>query len=168
MFCFRIKRKLYEFLEGNLSPAEAEKIKIHLARCAKCAQEYKQMRQVLSLVSQKKVPQPSAEFWAKFDQELEEKLAKERVLPQEIKLRPQYLPRMSLRPAFALATVFALLISLSFYLFGGLPTKGRLTALNDERLVNDLEIIEDLTDGFVILDDADFLVDELSLLEELS
>lgn len=168
MFCFRIKRKLYDILEGNLSQARAEKIKAHLKKCPNCAQEYRQMRQVLGLVSQRKSPEPSAQFWASFDQELEEKLAQKKVLPQEIKLRPVYLPRPSLKPAFALATVFTLLIALSFYLFGGLPTKGRLIALSDERLINDIEVLEELTGKSVELDYEDILLDELTLLEELS
>lgn len=168
MFCFLIKRKLYEFLEGNLNSTEAEKIKTHLARCAKCAQEYSRMRQVLALASQKKTPELSSQFWANFDQELEEKLDKRKALPQEIKLRPYYLPRFSLKPAFAVATVFVLLMAISFYLFGGLPTKARLTALSDERLVNDIEILEELIGESVVLDNEDYLLNELNLLDELS
>lgn len=167
MFCFRIKRKLYEFLEGNLNSAETEKIKTHLARCAKCAQEYSRMRKVLSLASEKKTPQLSSQFWTIFDRELEEKLSKERVLPEEIKLRPQYLPRVSLRPVFAVATVFILLMAISFYLFGGLPTKGRLAALADERLVNEIEALEEISGETIVFDYKD-LLNELALLEDLS
>ena len=167
MFCFRIKRKLYEFLEGNLNSAEVEKIKTHLARCAKCAQEYSRMGKVLSLASEKKAPQLSSQFWTNFDRELEEKLSKERVLPEEIKLRPQYLPRVSLRPVFAVATVFILLMAISFYLFGGLPTKGRLAALADERLVNEIEALEEISGETIVFDYKD-LLNELALLEDLS
>ena len=168
MFCFRIKRKLYEFSQGNLNSVEAEKIETHLAKCAKCAQEYSRMRKVLNLASEKKGPQLSSQFWANFGRELEEKLAKERVLPEKIKLKPQYLPRVNLRPVFAVATVFILLMATSFYLFGGLPTKARLTALADERLVNDIELLEEITNEFLTPDDPDSLLNELNLLEELS
>lgn len=155
-------------LEGNLSKTGAEQIKAHLDKCANCAKEYKEMKQVLGLVSQKKgLLEPSGQFWTNFNQELNERLAQEKVLPQEVKPRWRYLPQITLRPAFALGCVFVLLIALSFYLFGALPTKGRLIALSEDRLLNEIEMLEELTDEFVILDDEDVLLDELSLLEEL-
>lgn len=168
MFCFLIKRKLYDFIEDNLTQAQAEKIKIHLAGCARCAQEHSRMRQVLALASQKKTPELSGQFWANFDRELEEKLVKKKVLPEQIRLRQYYFPRVGLRPAFTVATVFILLLAINFYLFGGLPTKARLNALSDERLLNDIETLEELTGESVALDNEDYLLNELDLLEELS
>jgi hypothetical protein len=167
MFCFRVKRRLYDFIEGNLKQEVAKRIRLHLQSCLGCTRSYNQLRQLLNLASQKKPPELSSQFWMSFDQELREKLAKERVSSREIKLQPTYLPRISLRPAFALATAVILLIAISLYLFGGLPTKERIIALSDERLVNDIEVLEELTDEFITLEDQDFLIDELILLEDL-
>ena len=89
-------------------------------------------------------------------------------MPVEIKVRAQYPPRVSLKPVFALASVFIILLAMSFYLFGGLPTPSRLTALADEQLVDDVEILEELTGEYVVFENGDALIDELALLEDLS
>lgn len=168
MFCFRTKRRLYDLVEGNLTPDQAKSLKAHLIKCPGCGRQYRQMSQVINLASKQAVPQPSGQFWTNFDRELEEKLTGEKIKPLDVKLRPDRLPRLNLKPAFALASVFALILAFSFYLFGGLPTKTRIVALADEQLINDIELIEEISDEFIVVEDPAALRQELSLLEDLS
>ncbi len=168
MFCFRVKRLIYDLVEGSLKGPLVEKTETHIKGCPTCRKRYDEMKGLLDLASKKKVPEQSAAFWTDFDKELEEKLSSEEFTPFEIKIRPEYRPSFIRRPAFVLATIAMLLIAISVYLLGGLPTKSRLTAFNDERLLDDIEALEELTGELVVLDDQDFILDEMILLEEMS
>lgn len=168
MFCRRIKRRLYALSEGELNPAQAAQIKAHLQTCAKCAREYRQLRQLLQLAAQKPTPQPSAQFWANFDRELEEKLAGEKLTPKAVKLRLPELPRFNLKPAYVLAGVCIFLLAVSFYFFGGLPTKARLSELTATSLVEDIRTLEELTDDLITLNGPESIINEYALLEDLS
>ena len=168
MFCWRVKRRLYALNEGELSSTQAEQIKAHLHKCAKCAREYQSLRQVLHLAGQKQTPQPSKQFWANFGRELEDKLSAEKIAPAAVRLRLPELPRVNLKPAYALAGVCIFLLAISFYLFGGLPTRTRLSALTDTRLVEDIQALEELTDDFIALNGPESIFNELSLLDDFS
>ncbi|MBL7071546.1 MAG: zf-HC2 domain-containing protein [Candidatus Omnitrophica bacterium] len=167
MLCFNARKKLYALTEGDLSGSSAEELKVHLDSCAKCAEEYGRIKQVLELASKKEAPKMPPEFWAEFDRDLREKLVREKETPDTFTIRPER-TKINLKPVYALAAMAMFLISVSFYLFGGVPTKSRLNAASDERLVNDLLAIEELTEEAMIFDDQDILLDEIFLLEEVN
>jgi len=166
MFCYNVRRKLYDFIGGGLEKGIMKGIEAHLLFCPKCAREHRELKEIMKLASEKKAPQLSGGFWRDFDTGLKEKLAKAREMPQAFRLRPER-PRISLKPAYALATILILLVAVNFYFFGGMPTKSRLEAMADERLVNDIVILEELADEAFALDEGDFLLDEFFLLEEI-
>ena len=169
MFCFRIKRKLYDLLEGGLDESRSRKLEIHLEKCPGCARAYQELRQVLELAAQKKNPEPSPEFWQGFDRELAARMGREDSVPVGPAVPVTVRPRLRLRPAFALATVAAvLLIVFNLYLVDKLPGKAWLLARNEEALVNDAAVLEEMTGEVILLEDDDYLLTEFDLLEELS
>ncbi len=167
MFCYNVRKRLYDFIEGDLEKKTADGIESHLWFCSKCAEEHERLKGILKLASGKKAPELSDTFWADFDKGLKEKMSAAREMPESYRIRPER-PVIGLKPAFALATVLMLLVAVNFYLFGGLPTRSRLDAMADERLVNDIVILEELSDEAIALDDGDLLLDEFFLLEEIN
>jgi len=168
MFCFRIKRRLYDFIEGGLSQDEHLRIKGHLEKCPSCRREYQQMNLLLGLVSQKKTPKMNEKFWLEFQSQLDKRLSTEQPgAVSEFKFR--YYPRLSLRPALVLACVLILLIGIASYIFQIVPFSGDLRfARADKEILNALIVDEELEQisPFLLTDEA-FLEAEIDLVSQL-
>jgi len=49
--CHGIMKRLWEYLDGELPPDEADRIRDHLAMCARCYPQYRHQLAFLALVS---------------------------------------------------------------------------------------------------------------------
>jgi len=170
MFCFRVKRKLYDYIEGKMSQSENLRVKSHLQRCLSCRKEYNQISIILGIAARKETPKMDERFWNEFQAQLDKKLSacSERPKPApEIKFR--YQPRLSLKPAFALAFALVLLLGIASYIFQIVPRGGDLRlAQADKELLNELILYEELEQVSLFLpDDESFLEEEIEFLYQL-
>lgn len=187
--CSRIRKRFYEYLEGNLVITEKVKVETHLKKCIPCSKGLLQTKKLFKLLPKREIPKPSEEFWRRFDIELKRKISS--VTEPEAKrymLKPvkSILPGLNLKPAFALALVliFILVVGFSIGRFRSerirlAQSERRLSAeellmeevyLLDELSSEDIEDleIEDLTDE-ELEDDLPFLYNlDPTLLTDLS
>lgn len=170
MFCFRVRKRLYDYAEGSLSQNENLKIKGHLERCSSCRREYQKISVVLGSVSRKKAPEMDEGFWNEFQAKLDEKLSASLKKPKpvaEFELGSR--PRLSLKPAFALAVVLILLIGIASYI-SKIPPFGtdlRL-ARADREIVDELILCEELEQvPSFLLNDETYFEEEIELLYKL-
>jgi mycothiol system anti-sigma-R factor len=49
--CHGVMKQLWEYLDGELAPAESDQIRDHLAMCARCYPQYRHQLAFLALVS---------------------------------------------------------------------------------------------------------------------
>ena len=165
MFCYGIRKRLYDFIQGDLDDRAAGRIKRHLEACRGCAQKEAQLRQILDTAALQEAPRPPADFWKKFDAELDEKLAAARDKGESYTLKP--VPsRVSLKPAFALVAVAVVMFAVLLYVYNGLSPQGQIGRLSDEELVVEMVMVEELTGEPILLDDQDALIDEAILLAD--
>ncbi|HUI11531.1 MAG TPA: zf-HC2 domain-containing protein [Bacteroidota bacterium] len=72
-----VRLQLYEYAAGELSPPEARQCEEHLALCAACREELREMQEALALIPRRATP-PSEErdkgFWRSFAARVEERL----------------------------------------------------------------------------------------------
>lgn len=170
MFCFRSKRRLYDYIEGYLSREENLKIKGHLEKCPVCRREYQRISVILGLAAQKSAPKMSQEFWKEFQAQLDEKLSTSLQKPESLsQIKFGYQPRLSLKPAFAVAVVLILLIGIAGFLFWRAPFgTGSRIARADREIVNELILYEELEEvpSFLLEEEA-FLKEEIELIYQL-
>lgn len=62
--CKRVQKDLIKLHEEELSQAERERLFEHLSQCAKCAQEYRELKNLIGLMDADTVPLPSSEVFA--------------------------------------------------------------------------------------------------------
>ncbi len=168
MRCFNVRRLLYALAEGALSEEKERALQEHLSSCARCNKEYKKLNTLLHLASEKNLGEMSNAFWADFDKELKEKLSQEVPPALEIKFKPRYRLYRIPKPVYAFATAAVLLIVISFYLLGGLPTPGRISNYQDQLLISEIQTLEELSGEFFIIDENDLLFDELIMINGTS
>lgn len=82
--CKKLKDLMVDALSNNseLSEAEHKKLQAHVKVCARCAEEYKKLTGLLTIMDKRQRPQMSEAFWDNYYSRLEEKL--EAVEEQEI------------------------------------------------------------------------------------
>ncbi len=71
MKCDQVKEHIADYLAGILSPAEAEELDEHFARCAACKQEAAALSETWEMLGLLEQEQPSAEMRPRFYQSLE-------------------------------------------------------------------------------------------------
>jgi hypothetical protein len=140
MKCRKIKRRLVPFLDGDLPPVEAERVRGHLEACESCRNEAEVLRSTLALAvqrTQERAPAPPPkdyipQFWQKErDQEARASQELPRPVPRGIRQ-----PLGSVfRLRYAIASVSAVLIialAIVALLQDGKPPSHRLTGSSGE------------------------------------
>jgi predicted anti-sigma-YlaC factor YlaD len=151
--CGRIRKKFYEYLEGNLVITEKVKIETHLKKCTSCSKELLKTKKLFELLPREENPQPSEEFWMHFDTELKSKISSVTGLQPKryvLKSVKSVFPALNLRPAFSFA------LALAFLLVVGL-TMGRFRSERIKLAQSERQLSEE-----------ELLLEELYLLDELS
>lgn len=78
--CKPTREALSDYLEGGLPPPERQALAEHLATCAECAREEREMNSLLSVLHDRLPRQePVLDLWAEFAPKLEQFHAEERL-----------------------------------------------------------------------------------------
>jgi anti-sigma factor RsiW len=64
MECSEIRLKLDEYIRGNLNPSEAEMIRLHISKCAVCAEELGILREINEMLNVENSAEPPVDFTA--------------------------------------------------------------------------------------------------------
>lgn len=160
--CLFIKRKLYDYLENNLSDIDMVKVHSHLDVCHKCNQSLSQIKSILDLASQKKTPEPTEEFWRNFKIDLDRKLNAGLVPPINLERRLSY----RFRPVFVCATVLIFILLMGNYLYKNIPSNLRYAQENED-VVEETELLDEIGKAEDLNDNEDTYLDEIDLFYQL-
>jgi len=130
MTCREYTEKIIDWIEGELPAAEASEVAEHIAHCACCTQEEKQIREALAAVAAP-THDPGEEYFEKFYNCVHCRIDTEtQSVPLLTRLR-QFFFGAELFPRMAMAT-----LALGLLVFGGLFASGVINPFdNSERLV---------------------------------
>lgn len=159
--CIFIKKKLYDYLDSCLSQADRTRVEKHLAICPDCDRLLGRMSRVIELAKNKKIPEPQEAFWYDFKTGLDRKL-NARLLP-EFDFKPKL--KINLRPAFAYASVLILILAMGTYFYT--QKKPLQFSQSDADLVNELELLEEVSQDTALNHDEKAYIDEINLLYQL-
>ena len=154
--CQIIKRKLYDYVAGELSESERLRTENHLKECKSCSRKLSQIRTIIE-VSQQQEVSPSAEFWHDFSTGLDRKLNK--------RLVPKFGSRISTKPVpvFAYAALLVFILIGGFYIYR--TQVGPKLSYEDEALIEEVVTMEQLGESFAYNGDA--LIEEINLLYQI-
>jgi len=83
--CFRIRRRLSALLDEELNPSWKVKVKIHLASCQACQQEWGDLQKSVQMVSQLSRLTPSSTLWYRVERTIRNKeLSKGEVVRKQL------------------------------------------------------------------------------------
>ena len=173
--CFLSKRKMFDYIDGTLTPRKAEKLKIHLQHCLRCRKAFSGMEAVVKIASEKKPPSFSEDFWKQFDRDLNAKLdAKlwQKLSPRKkIVLAPFFiLPR----PALVAVSLSIIVLVIGLHLLYPTPyiRQARMPQDQESSLVNDADLLDEISqeNGIAAGTDEDYTaeIETLYLLDPSS
>jgi anti-sigma factor RsiW len=80
MTCQHAQESLSGFLEESLSSPEQARVEAHVANCAECARELREMKMMLDLFKDRCVRrEPALDLWAELAPKVEQVMAEERL-----------------------------------------------------------------------------------------
>ncbi|MFH1397431.1 MAG: zf-HC2 domain-containing protein [Candidatus Omnitrophota bacterium] len=156
--CMLIKRKLYDYLEGDLREKQRCQVKQHLDVCSSCRARFNQAAELIKAAADKTIPSLSQRFWDDFRVGLDDKLNRRLVAP--FKFKP--VRAWNLKPVMALALI------LMFILGGGIYkhySKSYFYADVDAQLIAEAVLLAELDPGSDLNIDDDGI---LNYLDQLS
>lgn len=157
--CFFMRNKLYDYINNSLSEVDKIRIKEHLDSCHNCVNRVSQLKAVLDLAAQKKLPELPEEFWNGFRIDLDRRLNQKLVSWQSSVSNPVYF----LKPAFTYALILIFVIGIGSYYYSA-----RYTAIssvkNEEDLINEVVVLDELNQGLEVSPDKDSYIEEIDLL----
>jgi len=156
--CLFMKRKLYDYLDNGLSDVDRIKVENHINICAGCRERLGEIRDIIELAAQRRVPEPSEEFWHNFKTDLDRRLSQRLVSPFDSKRKSSYFLKPVL--AYALAVLFFVAIGSLFYKN---YFSVRLSMIHDDALVNEVVALEELGQSPVSSRDKDAYMDDINL-----
>lgn len=68
--CKTTQRRLLDYAEGELSPADNTAVQRHLAACTACRDELQEIKNVRAALMRESVPDPGSEFWRQFPEQV--------------------------------------------------------------------------------------------------
>jgi anti-sigma factor RsiW len=71
MHCRRVQRRLSIYQDGELQPAQRERIRVHLEGCPACREKYDELEQVWQGLGEQPGIQPTPGFYARLVQRIE-------------------------------------------------------------------------------------------------
>lgn len=160
--CLLIKRKLYDYLNHNLSDIDKIKVGRHLDSCDKCKVRLNRMKSILDLALQKEAPQPTDEFWHSFRVDLDRKLNAQLVSPLTFERKLGY----RLRPVFAYTLVLIFVLTMGIYFSKKTPTS-YIFAQKDDTLVDEIVMLDELSEGAELNHNEEFYIEEINLIYQL-
>lgn len=158
--CFLMRKKLYEYLENNLSARENVRVKNHLQTCAACQNQLNQMNAVLELAKAKKTPQIQEDFWRDFNTGLDKKL--NALLVPGFKTMPAL--RFQFKPllVYASVSVFVLAAAVSVYFYPRMKIMGN----SELALIDEISLLDELTDDPILNGNIEDYLEEIEILDQ--
>lgn len=153
MRCYRIKRILPLFLDGQLSEKQSAEVKVHLDRCPLCYKEAESLKETWDLLAEWKPIHPAPNFKTRFWQRVAEETSEER---HPIFVFPRLLsPRLV--PAFATLGVILIIgiYLMNFFAGASVQRLAKLVGNQDIQMLKDL----DLTEEFEVIQNINILED---------
>lgn len=136
MSCRALRKLLSPYLDGELAPAQQERVAAHLAACAACAAALQRLRGAARAVEQLDALEPSAGFDAGFAR----KLAQAQTAPPQ---RARSLWRRLGLPAFAATALAGSAAAILLLVTGGQPG-APAAPVSDLELAQRIELLQDL------------------------
>ncbi len=155
--CMFIKRKLYDYLEGDLRENERSQVKQHLDACSFCRARFNQAAELIKAAADKTIPSLSQRFWDDFRVGLDDRLNRRLVSP--FKFKP--VRAWNLKPVLALALI------LMFISAGGIYkhySKSYFYADADAQLIDEAVLLAELDPGSGLDIDDDGMLNYLGQL----
>ncbi|MCK4830136.1 zf-HC2 domain-containing protein [bacterium] len=158
--CQEFKHEVIDYLEHTMSQEEHRKFEEHLNRCKHCQEEYIRVKKFYKLLDKDMIPMPEQAFFDRL---------KTSIRQREIRLRKFSVPRLIkvLVPAFAVTMLALYILRPEKTVEISIPTAVLLEdetiaeisigGIVDNKLLNDLKIVEDYLPG-----DIDETIAELS------
>lgn len=81
--CKRIRSKATDYAQDLLAAEEADRIRIHLAHCPSCRQEYRDTEDTLARLTQDRLKDPGPEVWDGLQAAIMHRIAQNRPTPSE-------------------------------------------------------------------------------------
>ena len=138
MKCKKVKRLLSPHFDGELEPALANQVANHLDICLGCAEEFRRLSRLRTLITQDTSAMPPPFFWEGVKARIEEREAASELAPRRTRLvYGLALTALLLGGLFAILLMEAgRLVTISDYLRSTLPRQGRTHFLLSDREVN--------------------------------
>lgn len=136
MNCKEIKEHLWAYLTGEIDPALTQIIEGHAGPCSVCSKEVSLLRNIIENLPE--TPKYSDAYWESYSDKIINRLQNEKVGK----------PFLSLRVAMAMALLFVIAGSVTFY---RVEEKKKI-----DEIVSELELLENL--GILEREDFDDLV----------
>ncbi len=148
--CQEFKREVIDYLEHAMSQEEHRRFEEHLNKCKHCQEEYIKVKKLYELLDKDMIPMPEQAFFDRL---------KTSIRQREIRLRKFNLPRLVkvLIPAFAVTMIALYILRPEKTVELSVPTAVLLEdetiaeisigGIVDNKLLNDLKIVEDYLPG---------------------
>lgn len=158
--CFLIRKRLYEYLEHNLSDIDNRRVKSHLQICEACQNRFNQMNVLLELARAKKTPQIQEDFWHDFNTGLDKKL--NAVLVPEFRTMPSLKFQFKPLLVYVSVSVFVLAVTaaLSFH------SKTKIIGNSEAALIDEISLLDELTDDPILSGNIEDYLEEIDILEQ--
>jgi|GEM_PF-1306546 len=114
MRCRDVRKKLSEFLDGELDERTRDEVQRHLAICGECSREYDEMIEAVSLVRNLPKLDPPEDMWSALKMELE-RVGRSKVTWGE-RLKGLMTPPLARHPV--LASLILLIVAGTFVMMG--------------------------------------------------
>ncbi|MCP4649809.1 MAG: hypothetical protein GY853_07005 [PVC group bacterium] len=155
--CYFLKKKLYEYVEGELTSQEKKEIGRHLTDCAGCRKRVAEIKKIINAVEKKEKLFLNEDFWRKFDERLDvQKSAKTPIYKRLVLSGDFYRTRVALATAIC---IILMLIGINNYL----PQPVSI----DEQALVDTSILLDEMEELCLNHDEEGYIDEIILQIEL-
>lgn len=74
MDCKEVRKKLLNYLEGDVSLKDRKEIKKHLRVCRECNKEMENLRRLFEILDKETIPEPGDRFWRELPKRIDIKL----------------------------------------------------------------------------------------------
>jgi len=125
--CKKIRSKATDFCQDLLTSEEADRIKVHLARCPSCYKEYRDTEDTLARLPQDRLKDPGPEYWNGLQAAIMHRIAQHRPAPSETPWYKKIWEVPFQWPGSAWATVLILLAITPVLFYAVYPGSDRLT-----------------------------------------
>lgn len=117
MDCEKIQELLTLYIEGEVTDEEKNRIELHLQQCSPCSIEMKQLKQTMSLLSEKEMVSLPTDFEVQLKERLKQEKKDISQKKSHVSILKKFISKYKLPTAAAAGLLFVVMISQSFFQF---------------------------------------------------